>query len=179
MFKTMIREDRIELNNRFREVFNLLIERGMNEKDERIMNITNQVRLIYTRVGSNLPLISNDGQRNKVSTLLTNYSKAKRTHLKGSAKTTFYVNLDKVYDIIFCKCPIMLCTELDSCDGCDLVAHVVSCSHSRVERIPEIDVNFVRDQRLRSKDRPNSSWQIGNRDRRASREVEEEERRRS
>ena len=67
--------------------------------------------------------------------------------------------LDKIFDIIKCTCPILLCGDF-GCSGCPVKAHC-KCTCPPNRRIPLNDLPFVMDQRMRSEDRP-SLYQIQN-----------------
>ena len=67
-----------------------------------------------------------------------------------SAKEVKEMNekLDKLLDLARCKCSIVTCDQAD-CGGCDNGAHC-DCTCPRERKIPPIELNFLRSQRLKS-----------------------------
>ncbi|KAK1886299.1 3-deoxy-D-manno-octulosonic acid kinase [Dissostichus eleginoides] len=64
---------------------------------------------------------------------------------KLDAKERFSVKLDKLFDILTCKCQITSC-EGGGCDGCVIQAHI-NCSCSREKRIPLKDLAYTKGQK--------------------------------
>ena len=53
--------------------------------------------------------------------------------------------LDRLFDILTCKCPIRSCEEW-GCSGCNVGAHI-SCSCSKDKKIPVCELQYIKDQR--------------------------------
>ena len=58
-------------------------------------------------------------------------------------------NLDQLFDIVSCQCPILLCSEFSCSDSCNAKVHI-NCSCPKENRIPELEVEFLNDQRRKS-----------------------------
>ena len=66
---------------------------------------------------------------------------------KIQEKQRFSQKLDKLLDILYCKCPIFLCSEFGCEDpDCDQEAHT-KCNCKRGEKIPVIELMFIKAQR--------------------------------
>ena len=65
-----------------------------------------------------------------------------------SRKETFLKKLDKLFDIIVCKCEITTCEEKGCPSDCKKFAHI-DCDCLRPQKIPPIELSFVKDQRLK------------------------------
>ena len=61
---------------------------------------------------------------------------------KLDAKERFIVKLDKLFDILTCKCKITSC-EGGSCEGCVIQVHI-NCSCSRNKKIPVKDLAYIK-----------------------------------
>jgi len=62
-------------------------------------------------------------------------------------KEKFTEDLDKLFDILHCKCKIVLCSEYDCNDpNCSQKAHV-NCNCKRDQKIPGIELMFIKAQR--------------------------------
>ena len=149
---------------------NLLEERndGNLSLTDKVKVISEKVKSIFTKVGTNLPLMSDKSIFNKVKKAFDTYRELKRKQLKDRAKQCFLNKFELVFDIIKCQCPIKLCEEIEGCDGCSIKAHI-SCKCGSA-KIPLEDLHFVWDQRQRCEGRP-SSYQIQNVDVNATRRV--------
>ena len=65
-------------------------------------------------------------------------------------KEEFIEDLDKLFDILFCKCDIQLCEEFQctKLEKCKPKAHV-TCTCLKKYKIPVIELAYIRDQRLK------------------------------
>ena len=75
-------------------------------------------------------------------TLATTYSQGKG---KLKSKLNFNEKLDRLFDILNCKCKILSCEE-QNCNGCDEKSHI-SCSCQREKKIPYLELSYIKDQR--------------------------------
>ena len=83
-------------------------------------------------------------------TELSNFAQEKGKR-KG-AKQIIDNELDKLFDILWCKCPITCCREANSnCEGCNLGAHI-SCKCPSESKIPTQDLLWVYCQRAKTGD---------------------------
>ena len=80
--------------------------------------------------------------------------------MKKSKQEKFLEQLDKVIDILKCKCKIISCTEA-SCAGCNAKAHI-NCSCPKDIKVPILELEFVLAQRTKVGDF--SSLQIAGND---------------
>ena len=71
------------------------------------------------------------------------------------------LQLDKLFDILRCQCPIKLCTEIGCSLNCKQEAHI-TCTCKREEKVPVLELRFIRSQR--DKEGSNSSHIIGGKD---------------
>ena len=104
---------------------------------------------VYRKVNSNLPLISEKRAKQKLKKSYETY----KNLIKGQASSShprmisFQSKLDKIFDIISCKCDIQSCNAV-SCEGCDKKAHII-CKCSKDKKIPVKELAFILDQRQR------------------------------
>ena len=81
---------------------------------------------VYSKVNSKLVLVSEKYAKTKLETIYSDYRNLVRS---GAASTSpricaFQQKCGKLFDIIFCKCKIQHCSEVN-CDGfCDQAAHI-------------------------------------------------------
>lgn len=64
---------------------------------------------------------------------------------KLDAKERFMLKLDKLFDILTCKCQITNCEE-EGCEGCVNQAHI-NCSCSREKKIPVKELAYIKGQK--------------------------------
>ena len=116
---------------------------------------------------------------NKINLLWTKANDFANGKLRKSVREEFIGNLDKLFDIIKCTCPIVLCNAVNfPCNGCNLGAHI-SCKCNIEFKILKQDLIWVYYQRLKTGER--SQFQFGGVDlveskrqyKRAQREKEE------
>ena len=55
--------------------------------------------------------------------------------------------LDRLFDILKCKCDVKLCDQSD-CEGCDIGAHI-SCNCPRIQKIIPLELTFILAQRIK------------------------------
>ena len=67
--------------------------------------------------------------------------------MKKNKQEKFLKQLDKVVDILKCKCNISSCSEAN-CAGCNTEAHI-NCSCPKQNKIPKLELNFVLAQRTK------------------------------
>ena len=66
--------------------------------------------------------------------------------------------LDKVFDILNCKCPILLCGDLDPiCVGCINAVHI-NCICPVAHKLPKLDLLWVYSQRTKVGDKSNFQY---------------------
>ena len=93
----------------------------------------------------------------------------------ANARERLMLELDKVLDIVKCKCKITLCEEDDSgCSGCNSKVHI-SCKCLIKERIPKLDLLWVHSQRTKIGEK--SDFQMSNIDIKESKREERARRR--
>ena len=61
-------------------------------------------------------------------------------------KEKFIIRLDKLFDIVTCKCQITSCSDFDCSSSCSQEAHI-SCSCQKDRKIPVKDIPFIKGQR--------------------------------
>jgi hypothetical protein len=65
---------------------------------------------------------------------------------KKSIKDTLIPKMDKLFDILSCKCLIMFCSEYGCDQDCKKQAHI-KCTCVRESKIPVIELSFIKSQR--------------------------------
>ena len=89
------------------------------------------------------------------------WNKAVRVSLgqgKLKDKERFTEKLDKLVDILNCKCKIFLCSEFHCEEDCVAQAHI-QCTCKKEQKIPVLDLAFIKAQS--DKTGSTSSYQIG------------------
>ena len=79
---------------------------------------------------------------------------------KGIKLDNIISKLDLMYDILYCECDILSCEQKGCSAECEKVVHM-DCNCPKEKKIPQIELLFLRDQRLRNK----KGLAIGNKDR--------------
>ena len=64
---------------------------------------------------------------------------------KLDAKDRFSAKLDKLFDILNCRCQITSCEEA-GCEGCEIQAHI-NCFCVREKKIPSKDLSYIKGQK--------------------------------
>ena len=93
-----------------------------------------------------LVLIAVKSINNKIIRLISTAQDIRLKNLNKKQKDNFYQKLDKLFDLLVCQCPIEDCPG-DSCRKKTCPGVHVDCSCERKDRIPAIELEFVRDQR--------------------------------
>ena len=77
---------------------------------------------------------------------------------KKSDREKIKAELDKVFDILNCKCPILLCGDLDPiCVGCINAVHI-NCICPVAHKLPKLDLLWVYSQRTKVGDKSNFQY---------------------
>ena len=75
--------------------------------------------------------------------------KRKKYGQAGEQRKAFVASLDKLFDIVSCQCTILSCSEFSCSDNCKAGVHI-DCSCPKETRIPELELEFIHDQRKKS-----------------------------
>ena len=93
-----------------------------------------------------LVLIAHNSIEIKIVRAISTANDIRLKKLSKKQSDTFLEKLDKLFDLLVCKCPIEVCPgdtcTLKSCPGLH-----ADCSCNREDKIPPIELAFVRDQR--------------------------------
>ena len=100
--------------------------------------VVRRVFLLWTRMEEVA-----SGGRKKASGKRKKYGQA------GEERKAFMANLDQLFDIVSCQCPILSCSEFSCSDSCKAKVHT-NCSCPKEIRIPELELEFINDQRRKS-----------------------------
>jgi len=91
--------------------------------------------------------ISDNGVLFKLKNLWNDASTHARNRLSKKKVTSFTEKLDKLFDILSCKCLIYSCSDAKCPDEqCAIQAHI-SCECPKASKIPAIELSFIKDQR--------------------------------
>ena len=82
------------------------------------------------------------GGRKKSSGKRKKYGKA------GAERESFIADLDKLFDICSCHCPILPCSEFRCQAECKSKVHI-KCKCLLENKIPEMELDFIHDQRCK------------------------------
>lgn len=94
-----------------------------------------------------LVVIANDSLVNKIAKDIEKASKVNRNKLKKKEKDIFMKNMNKMYDILKCHCPIIKCESPGHNSAhCHDGAHI-TCVCPRSDKIPAMELRFIMDQR--------------------------------
>ena len=103
------------------------------------------VRNKWLEVNPLLVLIQTRSIINKIVNLHDTAKQINRKNITSKKKDNFMENIDKLFDILLCQCPILPC-EPQVCDPpCD-IPHI-QCLCPRESKIPVIELAFIQDQR--------------------------------
>ena len=75
--------------------------------------------------------------------------KRKKYGQAGEERKAFLANLDKLFDIVSCQCPMLSCSEFGCSDDCKDRIHI-NCSCHKENRIPALELEFINDQRSKT-----------------------------
>ena len=127
-----------------------------------------EIKLVYRKVNSNL-VINSD--RTILGKLTNEYKHMKEIERSGKKKEQFEVKLGKLFDIVNCKCQILLCGDSGDCEGCEAGAHII-CGCDDDQKIPEVEIMYVLDQRSRIAG-SKGKFQMGGKDKKEIERMEE------
>ena len=71
----------------------------------------------------------------------------------------FESKLDKLFDIVACRCPMQECRRC-LCQGCQTGVHI-TCTCAKESKIPIMELAFIRDQREKRQQREAMHWSLG------------------
>ena len=146
----------------------LLKESGIKD-EESIEILFTKIKDIHRRINSDIEIITRKSFERNVNKLKKQYSNIRDK--KKVDKQKFFNNLDRIFDVIHCKCVIKTCEEW-SCSGCPQKAHIkCKCDPNKYKGIPKIELNYIRDQRARFKRAGES--QLGGKDAKTTRSMQE------
>ena len=118
-----------------------------------------EIKALYRKVNSNLVV---NGDKTILKKLIHDYKLMKdleRSGQSGKKRQDFEVKLGKLFDIVNCKCQILNCEEFPHCEGCMVRAHSF-CECDDDQKIPEVELIYVLDQRSRQ-DGSEGKYQMG------------------
>ena len=114
--------------------------------------------IIYRRANSSLSLASATSIASRIKSANDQQLYFQRKGSRGQKRKTFDDKLDKVFEILKCRCLITACDELVCGDSCEWGAHV-KCNCPKLDRIPKAELKFFLSQRQRGTTAP--KYQIG------------------
>ena len=132
------------------------------------------VKVIFKKTNSSLPIISDQ----RIFAIIREEHKQMMTLNRSKAETQkkFEKKLDSIFDLIFCKCQIVHCSE-HNCPGCEYQAHCL-CNCLREKKIPKLELMFVLDQRSRSGGEK-GKYQIGGNDKKETARIDKSDKRKA
>ena len=97
----------------------------------------------WKEVNPLLPLISTDSIVLKIDCLYKTCKTIEDKHCSVYKKKIFLSKMDKLFDILICKCKFI------ECSGCpkDCTSAHIDCFCARKFKIPKQDLSFIKDQR--------------------------------
>ena len=97
----------------------------------------------WNEVNPLLPLISTDSIVLKIDRLYKTCKTIEDKHCSVYKKKIFLSKMDKLFDILICKCKFI------ECSGCpkDCTSAHIDCFCARKFKIPKKDLSFIKDQR--------------------------------
>ena len=131
-----------------------------------------EIKALFRKVNSKLVLNSD---RTIILKIVNDYKQMKdieRSGKKGRQREMFESKLGKLFDILSCKCLILDCQEFE-CAGCEVKAHI-TCKCSLDQKIPEVELLYVLDQRSR-RDGQKGKFQMGGLDTKEVEKMSDEE----
>lgn len=116
---------------------------------EVIDKVYDNVFALYVKVSSNLPLISERQAKVNLLKLYKDHKALVRSRASSTAPKMqlFQSKLDRIFDVIACKCEIKSCESV-ACQGCAVDAHI-TCKCKKAQKIPVTELLYVMDQRSR------------------------------
>ena len=124
--------------------------RHQPDTKQAILNLAEKLETKFLQVNPNVPLLPQQAVVQKINRLIQAYNDYKRKQMTSRKAKKFVDSLLRLFDIIYCRCNILPCTEVTSylCSGpqsCSGYHAVCSCALDR--RIPHLEVAFIKDQR--------------------------------
>ena len=107
------------------------------------------IRRKWQEVNPCLPLIQPESVIKKIIKIDETANQIKHKQITAKKRNNFMDSIDKLFDILVCRCPFVDCNP-EECDSipCD-IPHM-NCDCLRVNRIPVIELPFIKDQRNKS-----------------------------
>ena len=102
--------------------------------------VVRRVLLLWNRMEE----AATGGRRNRKSS-----GKRKKYGQAAEERKAFLANLDQLFDIVSCQCPILSCSEFSCSDNCEAKVHI-NCTCPKEHKIPELELEFIYDQRHKS-----------------------------
>ena len=137
-----------QLNDHLDIIAAVKFESIARDRNEAIEVVGDQVVTKFKKVNPKLPLLAGPSVIQKISRLVQTEEKYRRKWLTGNQTKNFLDKGSKLFDIISCQCMIVacspqICTGVKTCSGYHILC---KCKEAK---IPEMEVSFVRDQRLK------------------------------
>ena len=132
-----------------------------------------EIKALYKKVNSNLVVYDDNTILRRLETDYKQMKELERSGQHGKKRQNFEIKLGKLFDILFCKCQILTCEQVPSCDDCDFLAHCM-CDCDAEKKIPEVELQYVLDQRSR-KGGSKGKYQMGGKDVKEIERMEDEE----
>ena len=95
-----------------------------------------------------LVLISDIALKNKIARDMNKAQKIRQKKVTNKKKENFIKKLDRLFDLLCCHCPFVTCSSV-SCTNVDCSSAHIDCSCLREFKIPVIELEFVKDQRMK------------------------------
>ena len=136
-------------------------------------NVLPEIKALYRKVNSNIVVYDDKTILRRLTTDYKQMKELERSGRPGKQRQNFEIKLEKLFDILYCKCQILTCEQVSSCDGCDFLAHCI-CECDDEKKIPEVELQYVLDQRSREGG-SKGKYQMGGKDVKEIEEMEENE----
>lgn len=107
------------------------------------------IRRKWQEVYPALPLIQPESVINKIIKIDQTANQIKHKQITTKKRNNFLDNIDKLFDILFCRCPFVDCSP-EECDSVSCDIPHMKCDCLRVNKIPVIELAFIKDQRNKS-----------------------------
>ena len=108
--------------------------------------ITPQVFKKWSENNPELKTISENALKVKINRVLKDVKKILLHTLSTAQKKSFLSKLNKLFDILICRCPIVICdSQCGKQNCCGLHVDCSKCDKS--DRIPDMELSFILDQR--------------------------------
>ena len=131
---------------------------GAKQKDVRSLcqELTDQVISLYVKANKQfIPgenMIGRDSIINKIEREWRRALDIVNNKVKGvqQKKVAMEDKLDKIFSVLLCQCNILTCQEEGCSEACKKGVHI-TCLCPKVQKLPVIELLFIRDQRKRAK----------------------------